>query len=651
MDVSKALKMPGVIDVFKGHHFKGLVMPAFNALLKSNKPIEFPVLSSEKISYVGEPLGVVLAHSYWEAHNACEAIELNIESDPSYEVNKTDEALFTSVFKNHDVLDDANPNVVSAQLHQPRVVALPLEPRSMLARYMSETDSYHLFLGSQTPSRAQSDMANILDVPLSRVRVTMVNVGGAFGFKSSVYPEELIIALCCQFLKKTIKWVSTRSEDFLSGMHGRGSTSFGQLKLSPSGKIQALRAHLSFDLGAWLPFSAVVPLRNACRILPGPYHVPMIDIEGHAHLSHKAPVNIYRGAGRPEAAILMETLMEKAAKSFNIDSVDFRLQHLISSEEMPYVTPTGEVLDSGHYSKILLKACELFDYQKEREDQSRRQERGECVGIGIGFYIEPCGMGWESASIEWHSDDAITLYCGSPAQGQGHETTFANIVSKELNCSVSKIKVNLGDTDFGPPGLGTLASRSIAIGGSAIVKACREVLRLKNSGQALPIAVHEVFNSKEAWGYGCVICRLSIDVDTGKPLIERMVYVDDAGHQIDPDLVKDQLLGGCAQGIGQAMMEQMIYDGHGQLLTGSLMDYARPRADDIPYIQIHSECTPSPHNLLGAKGVGEAGCIGVPASLLNAARDALNLSVEEDIDFPLTSEKLWNLLRRSKGEV
>ena len=651
MDVSKALKMPGVIAVFNGQDFSGLKMPAFNALLTSSKPIEFPVLSAEKISYVGEPLGVVLAHSYLEAQNACETIALNIESDPSYEIDTSDEPLFSSVFKNHDGLDDSNQVVVSAQIKQPRVVAVPLETRSMLARYHSETDSYQIFLGSQTPSRAQSDIAKILDVPMSRVRVSMVNVGGAFGFKSSVYPEELIIALCCKFLKKTIKWVSTRSEDFLSGMHGRGSSSFGQLKLSSNGKIQALQAQFSFDLGAWLPYSAVVPLRNACRILPGPYHVPKIDIEGHAHLSHKAPVNIYRGAGRPEAAILMETLIEKAAKSFNIDSVDFRLQHLIACEEMPYLTPTGELLDSGNYSKILSKACELFDYQKERQLQSIRQERGECVGIGIGFYIEPCGLGWESASIEWHSDDAITLYCGSPAQGQGHETTFAKIVSQELNCSVSKIKVNLGDTDFGPPGLGTLASRSIAIGGSAIVKACREVLRLKNSGQPLPISVQEIFNSKEAWGYGCVISRLSIDVDTGKPLIERLVYVDDAGEQIDPDLVKDQLLGGCAQGIGQAMMEHMIYDGHGQLLTGSLMDYAIPRADDIPYTQIHCECTPSPHNLLGAKGVGEAGCIGVPASLLNAARDALKLSVEEDIDFPLTSEKLWNLLRRSKGEA
>ena len=346
----------------------------------------------------------------------------------------------------------------------------------------------------------------------------------------------------------------------------------------------------------------------------------------------------------------METLIEKSAKTLDVDVVEFRLQHLISSADMPYKTLTGEVLDSGNYAKILLKACELFDYDAERDLQRKRREGGECVGIGIGFYIEPCGQGWESASLEWQTDDTITVYCGSPAQGQGHETSFATIAARELRCSPSKIKVKLGDTQFGPPGLGALASRSIAIGGSAIVKGCRELLRRKEAGDALPIVVNDIFTSEEAWGYGCVVTRLSIDVDTGKPLIQKVVYVDDAGQQIDPDLVKDQLLGGCVQGIGQALMEEMVYDHNGQLLTGSLMDYAIPRADDIPYIQVHSECTPSPLNLLGAKGVGEAGCIGVPASLLNAARDALHLSAQEDIDFPLTPEKLWQFLGRTRKE-
>jgi len=653
LDISRALDMPGVVGVFIGEDFQNLSIPQFNPLLQINTPIEFPVMSSSKISYVGEPLAVVLANSYSQAQDACEVIELVVESDKSELKESLAEPLFTTRFCNSGSQksgDQDHTFLIDSTVKFPRVVALTLEPRTILVRYRAEEESFHISLGSQTPSRAQVDFAKILGVPLSKVRVSMANVGGAFGFKSSLYPEELIVAVCSKFLKQSIKWLSTRSEDFLSGMHGRSATLKGQLSLSYRGKIHSLRAFVNFDLGAWLPFSAAVPLRNACRILPGPYLIPSVEIDGNAHLSNKAPVNIYRGAGRPEAAVLMETLIEKSAAALNMDSVDFRLQHLVSEDAMPFTTPTGEVLDSGHYSKILLKACEHFNYQSERESQLKRRDNGECVGIGIGFYIEPCGLGWESASIEWHRNDTITLYCGSPAQGQGHETTFANIVAKELNCSVSKINVNLGDTDFGPPGLGALASRSIAIGGSAIVKACRELLRRQSEGQELPIKVDEIYDSQEAWGYGCVITRLSIDVDTGKPLIERLVYVDDAGVQIDPEMVRDQLLGGCAQGIGQAMMEEIVYDKNGQLLTGSLMDYAIPRADDMPYIEVHSECTPTPLNLLGAKGVGEAGCIGVPASLLNAVRDALKLSPDEDIDFPLSSEKLWNFLERNKSE-
>jgi len=651
IDISKALEMPGVRAVFHGEHFTGSNMPAFNPLLAINQSVSFPVMTSGRISYVGEPLCVVIANTQLEAQDACESINLILEShqDASHELSNA--PLFTTLLKNFEqtvISDESDQIVVSATLRSPRVVALALEPRTVISRY--QDGSFHISLGSQTPSRAQSDFAQMLKVPLSRVRVSMEDVGGAFGSKSSLYPEELIIGLCSQRLEETVKWVSSRSEDFLSGMHGRGSKLEGELVVSKNGALRSLKANIEFDLGAWLPYSAVVPLRNACRILPGPYLVPKINIAGNAYLSHKAPMNIYRGAGRPEAAILMETLIEKSARVLNLDPVEFRLRHLISSGDMPFKTPTGEVLDSGDYSKILLKACEYFDYAHERQLQCQRRERGEYVGIGVGFYIEPCGLGWESASIEWHKDETISVYCGSPAQGQGHETSFANIVAKELQCSISKINVKLGDTTFGPPGLGALASRSIAIGGSAIVKACRELLRRKAAGDPLPIVVNEIFTSEEAWGYGCVISRLSIDADTGKPLIEKMVYVDDAGCQIDPDLVKDQLLGGCIQGIGQAMMEEVVYDQNSQLLTGSLMDYAIPRADDIPYIEIHSECTPSPHNLLGAKGVGEAGCIGVPASLLNAARDALQLTAHEDIDLPLTPEKLWHHLRKTKIE-
>ena len=645
--LESALNMPGVIDIFTGHDLSDACMPRFNDLIASHQSLDFPVLAAKEISHVGQPLAVVIAKSYREAQNACERIEVVIDHERTSRVVKSD-PLFTIQFKKTVSVSEVDQLEVSSSLSMPRVIALTLEPRSLLSRYDSTTESFHISFGSQTPSRAQVDFSNILKVPVDQVRVSMQDVGGAFGFKSSVYPEDLIVVWATKRLKRSIKWVSTRSEDFLTGMHGRGSSLKGQLCCSKEGSLTGLSAHVTCDLGAWLPFSAVVPLRNATRILPGPYRVSTIDITGEAFLSNAAPVNIYRGAGRPEAAIIMETLMDKAANICQVDVVDFRLTNLISTADMPFKTPTGETLDSGDYRKVLLKARELFDYEAERELQAIRRDQHELVGIGVAFYIEPCGMGWESASIEWKDDHTWTLYCGAPAQGQGHETTFANIAAKELQCHPSMITVKLGDTDFGPPGLGALASRSISIGGSAVVKVCREAVRRKNNGEALPIFVSDTFHSEEAWSCGCVISRLAIDSDTGKPFIEKLVFVDDAGVQIDPELAKDQLIGGCAQGIGQAMMEQIVYDDNGQLLTGSLMDYAIPRADDIPYIHVHSEHSPSPHNLLGAKGVGEAGCIGVPASLLNAARDALRLSVDEDIDFPLTSEKLWKLLMRKK---
>ena len=646
--IDAALKMPGVIGVFTGHDLSDACMPRFNDLIGSHQRHDYPVLATTEISHVGQPLAVVIAKSHWEAQNAAERIEVVIDHEKTALVVEKKDPLFFIHFTKSDSVSQVDQLDVSTALKMPRVIALTLEPRALLSRYDSTTDSFHISLGSQTPSRAQVDFSNLLNVPVDRVRVSMQNVGGAFGFKSSVYPEELIVVWATKRLQRSIKWVSTRSEEFLTGMHGRGSSLKGQLSCSKEGQLHRLSAQVSCDLGAWLPFSAVVPLRNATRILPGPYRVSSMDIKGEAHLSNTAPVNIYRGAGRPEAAVIMETLMDKAANLCQMDVVDFRLKNLISSDDMPFKTPTGETLDSGDYRKVLLKARALFDYEAERKLQAIRRDQHELIGIGVAFYIEPCGMGWESASIDWKDDHTWTLYCGAPAQGQGHETTFANIAAKELHCHPSQITVKLGDTDFGPPGLGALASRSISIGGSAVVKVCREALRRKNNGEPLPIFVSDTFHSEEAWSCGCVISRLSIDSDTGKPLIEKLVFVDDAGVQIDPELAKDQLMGGCAQGIGQAMMEQIVYDDNGQLLSGSLMDYAIPRADDIPDIHVHSEQTPSPHNLLGAKGVGEAGCIGVPASLLNAARDALRLSVDEDVDFPLTSEKLWTLLKRKK---
>jgi len=368
-------------------------------------------------------------------------------------------------------------------------------------------------------------------------------------------------------------------------------------------------------------------------------------VQGQATQAHAAPVNIYRGAGRPEAALLMETLVEQAARQAGIDPVALRLKNLIAATDMPYTTPSGEVLDSGDYAALLRQACEKFDYTAERQQQAERRARGEWVGIGVALYVEPCGQGFESARVTLHSDGRVTVASGAPAQGQGHVTTFAQIAAEALGCDASQVTVLMGDTDHCPDGTGALASRSTAIGGSAIVQACRSALALRAGGAAYPIVVEERFTSDEAWSCGCVMARMGLDPDTGHPTVERLVWADDAGHIVNPTLAHGQLVGGAAQGLGQAMLERLVYDAQGQLITGSLMDYAVPRADDMPPIEITSLHTPSPNNLLGAKGVGEAGCIGVPAALMNAARDALSPLGECALNFPLTSEQLWRAMQ------
>jgi carbon-monoxide dehydrogenase large subunit len=478
------------------------------------------------------------------------------------------------------------------------------------------------------------------------------DVGGAFGSRASVSPEELALALLARHLESlgpsiTLRWRSTRSEDFVAGPHGRGSRLQGALWITPQGRVLGLRAQLHFTLGAWLPYSSVVPLRNATRILPGPYAIHQVDIQGVATRSHAAPVGIYRGAGRPEAAILMETLIEQAARRVGIDPMQCRKENLIRSDAMPYMTATGEQLDSGDYAALLDRACERFNYSAERHHQSQRRQQGEWVGIGAALYVEPCGKGWESARVDWFEDGRIRVASGAPAQGQGHATTYAQLTAKTLGCDLAQVDVIMGDSQYCPQGIGALASRSIAIGGSAILQACNRLLQMREQGQPLPLSAEEIYLSQEAWASGCVIVRLCIDAETGAPSIERLVWVDDAGNILQPALAHGQLVGGAAQGIGSALLERLVYDQQGQLLTGSFMDYALPRADQMPPIEIESLCSPSPLNPLGAKGVGEAGCIGVPAAILNAARDALSPIGEFDLQFPLLPEQLWRILMQA----
>ncbi len=651
IEVDAARRQPGVVAVVSAMELGSHVMPAINPVLAPLEPYEFAVLPRDAVHYVGQPVVAVVAKSLLQARQAAAQVVLKLQPQPPILDWQPDASPFARAsFQKGSC--PTTPPTAQSDLYLPRVAAAPLEPRHCAVKWNTANQSISVWIGSQTPSRAQADIAVALGLSTDRVHIMTPDVGGAFGSRASVSPEELALALLARHLESlgpsiTLRWRSTRSEDFVAGPHGRGSRLQGALWITPQGRVLGLRAQLHFTLGAWLPYSSVVPLRNATRILPGPYAIHQVDIQGVATRSHAAPVGIYRGAGRPEAAILMETLIEQSARRIGIDPMQCRKENLIRSDAMPYMTATGEQLDSGDYAALLDRACERFNYSAERHHQSQRRQQGEWVGIGAALYVEPCGKGWESARVDWFEDGRIRVASGAPAQGQGHATTYAQLTAKTLGCDLAQVDVIMGDSQYCPQGIGALASRSIAIGGSAILQACNRLLQMREQGQPLPLSAEEIYLSQEAWASGCVIVRLCIDAETGAPSIERLVWVDDAGNILQPALAHGQLVGGAAQGIGSALLERLVYDQQGQLLTGSFMDYALPRADQMPPIEIESLCSPSPLNPLGAKGVGEAGCIGVPAAILNAARDALSPIGELDLQFPLLPEQLWRILMQA----
>jgi carbon-monoxide dehydrogenase large subunit len=649
VDLQAARDSEGVVAVIGPDELAGRFMPPINELVPGMQLPQCPLLAQGRVDSVGQPIALVVATSLQAAQDATELVFIDYEAEPAQnDMAPGAQALGSVRHQAGGAAPTDAAHRVSVSHQQPRVIAMSLEPRAALAQWDTASGTLTAWLGTQAPSRARADIARTLGVPPAQVRVIAPDIGGAFGAKASVSPEDLVIAFAARQLKASIKWTSSRSEEFMSAAQGRGAKLEGELSLDAQGRFLHLEARLQFPMGAWLPYSAVVPARNAARILPGPYRVASVDIAAEAGMSNAAAVNIYRGAGRPEAALLMERLVEMAARRAGIDPVELRLRNLVQAEAMPYETPTGECFDAGDYRLALEKACARFDYAGERQLQAQRRAAGELVGIGIAMYVEPCGQGWESARVTLQADGRVRVASGSAAQGQGHETSYAVIAAEVLGCDAAHVSVDHGDTGNCPEGVGALASRSMAIGGSAVAQAARMAAARRDAGEALPLTAETVYTApSEGWSYGCVIARMAIDRDTGKPHIERLVWVDDAGRIISPQLAEGQLLGGLAQGLGQAMLERIVYDGEGQLLTGSLMDYAVPRADDMPPVELESVAMTTQANLLGAKGVGEAGCIGVPAALLNAAADALSPMGERELDFPLTAERLWRAIQAS----
>lgn len=647
IDSSAARSMPGVLAVHSGADVAALGVLPVNEVLPMAAHPGFPVLAQQTVQAVGQPLAAVLSRQRNQGLDAAEAILVEIEDRTRGAPARIAAKSWTTGGAMAEM--DRAAHIAECTLAHARLAPLSLEPRAICVEYDRATDRMTVWHSTQTPHRSKSALCAILGLPEKRLRVIAPDVGGAFGMKASLYPEEVFVVWAAMTHRQSVKWSATRSEDFLSATHGRGLTCQGCLAVDDSGRFTALTADIVAPLGGWLPNSALVPAWNAARVLPGPYVVPEIEIATQAVAVNRAPTGIYRGAGRPEAATLMERLVDKAARATGLDPFEIRLRNLLPPEALPHETPTGSVLDSGDYAQALHRLRELSDYATRKQQIAARRKAGELVGIGISFYLEPSGNGWESARVTWHDADHATVHSGSSAQGQPRAVSYAQIAADTLDLPLDAVEVIYGDTETCPVGIGAVASRSTPIGGSAVLRACQAVRAARQAGKPFPLREDVIYeNDGQAWGYGCYLVQLSIDADTGCITVEHAVCVDDTGIAINPQAVADQITGGYAQGLGEALMEAVAYDPEDQLLTASLMDYAVPRAQDVPPLALHKIETPSPMNALGAKGVGEAGTIGVPVALLNAAIDALAPLGVTDLQMPLSPHNIWQAIRRAQ---
>lgn len=647
IETDDALAADGVVAVHGGADVTHLGLLAVNPLIPISVQTGFPVLAQGQVQAVGQPVAAVLANSVARAQDAAELIFADIEDLPAAKP-------LTIAQQNWSAGDSAAAmaqadHIVDCSIHHSRLAPSPLEPRAIAVAYHGDSDTVTVWHSTQTPHRTRSALADILSVDATRIRVIAPHVGGAFGMKASLYPEEVFTVWAAFHHQRDVKWTATRSEEFLSATQGRGVHSKGRLGLSSDGVFLALQADVEGPVGHWLPNSALTTVWNAARILPTGYDIANLEISTRAVAHNLAPTGIYRGAGRPEANCLIERLIDKAAVVTGLEPLEIRRRNLVALTDFPHRTGTGNLLDSGDYARALKLLEEKTGYAEALKDRDDRRRDGALVGLGVGFYLEPSGSGWETARVAVNEDGSVLVASGSSSQGHGRETAFAQIAADALGVAMEQVAVLCGDTANCPEGIGALASRSTAIGGSAVLLACAEIRARQDQGEQAPISADIRYeNEGEAWGYGAYMVVLSVDRETGVPTIEQAVAVDDTGRIINPILVAGQVQGGFAQGLGEAMMEQVIYDEDGQLLTGSFMDYALPRASDMPHLAQHTFETPSPMNALGAKGVGEAGTIGAPAAILNAAIDALRPLGVEDLQMPLTSQSLWHAIQSAE---
>jgi aerobic carbon-monoxide dehydrogenase large subunit len=730
VNTKAAAAAPGVVGVLTGADLAkdkiGGLICGWMIHNKDGSPMAaggHPALAVDKVRYVGDHIAVVIAETLAQAKDAAELVEVDFDVLPAVvDLTKATgagvaqihtEAPSNRVYDWHlgdkaatDAAFAAAKHVTKIDLVNNRLIPNAMEPRAAIGDYDTGTGTYTLFTTSQNPHVARLVLSAFIGIaPENKLRVIAPDVGGGFGSKIFIYAEETVCIWAARKVRRPVKWTADRTEAFLADAHGRDHATTAELAVDGNGKITALRAKTKANLGAYLStFASSVPTYLYAPLLSGQYNIPAVYCEVEGVYTTTAPVDAYRGAGRPEATFVVERLVEVAARQLGKDPAEFRRQNFIT--QFPHQTPVIMAYDTGNYEASMAKALDMADYKGFPARKAASAAKGKLRGIGFSAYIEACGIApsaavgslgagvglWESAEVRVNPVGTVEVLTGSHSHGQGHETTFAQLVSERLGIPIEQVSIVHGDTDKVQMGMGTYGSRSGAVGMSAIFKAIDKVIKKATTVAAAVMQVPEeniefkdgVFKDKPsnktmAFGEvalaayvahkfdtekiepglkegaffdpknftfpsGVHIAEVEIDPETGVTRIQKWTAVDDFGTLINPMIVEGQVHGGIAQGVGQAMLEGAFYDANGQLLTASYMDYCMPRADDLPSYDVGMTHTACPSNPLGVKGCGEAGAIAAPPALINAITDALG---HEDIAMPATPQAVWRAVQKS----
>ena len=590
----------------------------------------------------------------------------------------------------------AADHVLRLKFSHSRLAAVPVEPRGVIASWDPVRQEMTVWTSTQAPYWTRASIAAALGLAESAVRVIAPDVGGAFGSKAAPYREEVLLALLARRVGRPVKWIATRTEEFQTSQQAREQITEVEAAVRADGEVLGLRCRVIGNVGAYLALNAAIPIVRSGLFSSGCYAIPAVRSEVVGVYTNTTPTGPYRGAGRPEAAFIAERVMDAAARRCELDPAEIRQRNFIRPEQFPYRTALGQVYDSGNYQRALELALRMGDYEGLKREREASRARGELYGIGLCCYVELAGvMGWESGEIRVERDGRVTVYTGSVPHGQGHETVWAQIVADQVSAPFASISVRHGDTAIGPPGIGTFGGRSAMLAGGALVQASERVrqkairiaahlleaspadLERRDGGfgvrgaAARCVSLEQIAQAAysgrlppdlepgleatayfqpahEGFSFGAYLAAVRIDPLTGRVRVERLVAVDDCGPLLNPMIVEGQVHGALAQGLGQALLERVCYDPDATLLTASLLDYAAPRAGDLPAWQTGHTVTPSPLNPLGVKGVGEAGTIGVPPAIVNAALDALRPLGVEQIDMPLSADRVWAAIQAAR---